>query len=42
MTQAMTQTVRVYFCALFALIAAMSLLKAWRSGTIGSRGWTFE
>lgn len=26
----------------FALIAAWSLVRAWRTGRIGSRGWTFQ
>jgi hypothetical protein len=30
------------FCAVFALIAGWSLLRAWSTGRISSRGWTFQ
>jgi hypothetical protein len=38
----MVRALIVLFCALFALIAGWSLLRAWRTGRISSRGWTFQ
>jgi hypothetical protein len=38
----MVQALIVLFCALFALIAVWSLFRAWRTGMISSRGWTFQ
>jgi hypothetical protein len=38
----MDQALIVLFFALFALISGWSLLRAWRTGSISSRGWTFQ
>jgi hypothetical protein len=38
----MRQALQVILCALFALLVGRSLLRAWKTGTISSRGWTFE
>ena len=38
----MVQALIVLFCALFALIAVWSLVRACRTGRISSRGWTFQ
>ena len=38
----MNQQVILLFCALFALIVGWSLFRAWATGRIGSRGWTFQ
>ncbi len=38
----MTEILIVSFCALFALITSYSLFRAWKTGTIRSRGWAFD
>jgi hypothetical protein len=38
----MSQQLLLLFCALFALFAGWSLFRAWRSGSISSRGWAFQ
>jgi hypothetical protein len=36
------QIIILLFCALFALIVGWSLFRAWATGRISSRGWTFQ
>ena len=38
----MGQGLIILFFALFALISGWSLLRAWMTGSISSRGWTFQ
>ena len=38
----MNQQIILLFCFLFALIVAWSLFRAWTTGRISSRGWTFQ
>jgi hypothetical protein len=38
----MQQQLIVLFCVLFALVVGWSLFNAWSTGSISSRGWTFQ
>lgn len=38
----MNQQIVLLFCALLALIVGWSLVRAWATGRISSRGWTFQ
>ena len=38
----MDRALIVLFFTLFALVAGWSLLRAWMTGRISSRGWTFQ
>jgi hypothetical protein len=38
----MQQQIIVLFCVLFAAICAWSLFRAWTTGRISTRGWTFQ